>query len=338
MNIKKIFYIQLFFVLLTNCMQEAKLGSSWHFNAKILKNKKTTKNKLLQEGFQQISFTSTNNMNIVGLFREKKDATCTIIFSHGFCPGGKELFAPFVKLAPKYCNLLFLDLRSAGESDGPNMFWKMRNYGKTDYQDIINAIHFVNKKTSGKPIIIFGWCSGAFNSATALIHLKDDLKALNIQGLIFDSGFGSIIEMAHVPFIDLDKKYIPKFVLTLYRGDKKKAKQSYICTFSTFFCKSLLHGLSLFVKPPIKKREPKTNLYDKIQNISIPIFFIHAEDDEYAPWQHTQKLVEITPQKSLWLIKPGKSRHATNHLKQKEQYQQKLHQWLQSIFTKNQLT
>jgi len=334
MNTRMLITFQIFFIFLTtNCTQEEKLGSSWHFDSKILRDRKTAKRKLLQEGFKEISFTSTNNINIVGLFLERKDAKCTVIFSHGFCPGGKEIFAPFVKLTPEYCNLLFLDLRSCGESEGPTLFSKVRHYGKTDYQDIVHAIKFVNEKTSSKPIIVFGWCSGAFNAATAIIHLKEELEKLNVKGLMFDSGFGSIMEMSHVPFVDLDKKFVPGFILKLYGGDKKRAKQSYLCKFSTFCYKSFFYVVSLFLKPAIKKREPETNLYDKIQDIEIPMLVIHAQDDDYAPWQNVQKLVENISQKELWLIENGRSSHATNHLKLKEEYMGHMHEWLNSILS-----
>jgi len=338
MNLKKLIIFQIFFIFLINCSQGEKLGTSWHFDTKILRNQKLTKNKLLQEGFEQIYFESEQNITITGLFLERKNSTCTIIFSHGFCPGGKEVFAPFVKIAPENCNLLFLDLMGYGESEGPSLFSNAKNYGKNDYKAIVSAIKFVNKKTYAKPIIIFGWCSGAFNSATAVIHLKNDLQKLHVIGLIFDSGFGSIIEMSHIPFLHLDNKYIPKFVLKLYGGDKKRAKQSYLCKFSTLCCKSFLHTINLFIKPSIRKREPETNLYDKIQTIEIPVFIIHTQDDNYAPWENVQKLVEKIPQKELWIIENDRSLHAANHLKLKDEYKEHMGIWINEIISKNTLT
>jgi len=329
-NVKQLILLQIFLFFLTNCAQEEKLGSSWHFDTKILRNPKITKQKLLQEGFEEISFKSTNNINIIGLLLERKDAKYTIIFSHGFC-NHKEIFAPFVKLAPEYCNLLFLDLRSRGESEGPSFLSRVFFYGKTDYQDVINAIKFVNKKIPDKPIIVFGWCSGAFNSATALIHLEDDLGKLNVKGLVFDSGFGSVIEMSHVPTIYLETRYVPGCILKLYSNDKQRAKKSYLCALYVFCLKNLFHMVLPLAKLSIRKREPETNLYDKIQNLEIPVLVIHAQDDNYAPWKKAQKLIERIKQKDLWIIESGRSQHSRNHLYLKEEYKQNMHKWLEKV-------
>jgi len=332
MNARLFVLLQILFVFLASYAQDEKLGSSWHFDAKFLSNRKAAKEKLLKEGFTEVSFRSINNLKLVGLLREKKDASYTIIFSHGLCHY-KEIFAPFVKLAPENCNLFFFDMRGAGGSEGPNFTSKSISYGKTDYQDIVHAIQFVNKKTSGKPIIVFGWCSGAFSCARAVIHLENDLEKLNVKGLIFDSGFGSVLEMTHVPPLHLKHRFIPGCILKLYGGNREKAKQSYLCKLSVLFLLSCFHTLFLFLKPSIAKREPETNLYDKARNIKVPMFAIHCEDDYYTPWQSIEKLVKNIGQKDVWLIEAGRSQHAKNHIKLKEEYQQNLHRWLQSTIS-----
>jgi len=346
MIIKKAFLFTLLLTIFTTTYTgEEKLGASWHFDVNILRDKKITKQKLLEDGFVQVAFESfSENKNerpitLQGLFLRKKNTKCTIIFSHGFCPGGKEKFAPLVKLAPDYCNLLFIELRGHGESEGPHFISRVKHYGKNEYKDIFGAIKFAQKETDNKPIIIFGWCSGAFHSATTLLKMKNKAKKANVKGLIFDSGFGSLMEISQVPYFHIRNSFTPGLFVKWYDGDKKRASQSYICKFTYhFLLKPLMWGIDLYTKPSIRKREPKTNLYDKISNLYFPTLFIHAADDQYAPWEHVKKLVEATPEKELWLIQEGLSTHATNHLKVKMEYKKRMYKFIEKLITQKRLT
>jgi len=320
-------------VTLFAVIKTEKLGETWHFNTRIVGNKILTKEKLLLEGFQEISFSTENNMKLKGLFLERENAKATISFFHGFCPGGKENFTPFVKLAPDYCNLLFVDMSSYGESEGPNFYLNLRNYGKNNYKDIVNAMTFVNKKTDGLPQIIFGWCSGAFHAASALIDLEDKIKGMNIKGLIFDSGFSSLIQISKSPLYHIRHKYTPKLLAPLFGGNKKRAKNSFICKCTSFCLCYFLELVGLFILPAIKEREPESNLYDKIGHLNLPILVIHAEDDKYSPWEKLQKTIEKMPNKELWLIEAGKSSHAENHLKAKHDYKLYMEAWMETLLT-----
>jgi len=308
------------------------LGDSWHFNSKILRNKTVTKQKLIQEGFTEITCTSEDGVTLQGLFLKREQAKGTILFFHGFCPGGKEVFAPFVKITPSNYNLFFVDMRSYGESSGPNFYLHLRNYGANNYKDVIDAIQLINAKTNGLDQIIFGWCSGAFHCATALVKAKEICNQCNVKGLIFDSGFGSILQISEAPLYHVRYKYIPKLIAPLYGGDKKRASRSTICRLTSFFLSAVLRTISLFILPPIRKRESETNLFDKIDQLGdLPVLVIHAEDDNYSPWETVQPLVQNIKNKELWLIPRGKSSHAETHLKQKEAYKSRLGRWLADL-------
>jgi len=341
MVIKKFFtLLALVTICLTAQASEEKLGESWHFDVNILRDKKRTKEKLLQDGFAQVDIQSfkedvkEKSLTLQGLFLERKDAKATIICTHGFCPGGKEKFAPLVKLVPEYCNLLFIELRGHGESEGPSFICRVKNYGKNEYKDIFGAIQFAQSKTNNKPIVIFGWCSGAFHSATTLLKMEQEAKTANVKGLVFDSGFGSLMEISQVPYLHIKNSYTPSLFVKWYNGDKKRASQSYMCKL-TYHCilKPLMWGIEFWTKPSIRKREPQTNLYDKIGQLHFPTLVIHAQDDQYAPWENLKKLVDAIPEKDLWLVPEGTSVHATNHLKVKEEYKDKLHQFIKKLIS-----
>lgn len=343
MQTKKLTFILLINFLLAyscTCICTENLGDSWHFDSKTLRDPQLTKKKLIEDGCKQVYFENEGKTKLSGLFLERKDARATIIFTHGFCPGGKEAFAPFLKLAPDYCNLLFIDLKGYGESEGPNMLYNINNYGSEEYKDILGAIKFVNtnETTKNTPVIVFGWCAGAFNSATALTKLQasstpsdNKIKNSHIKGLIFDSGFGSISEISDVPKKHIQESYLPGVFAKFYSGNKKRASQSYICQLTILMLAPLFKILEFFIKPQIQKREAQTNLYDKIQDLKTPVLIIHSQDDTYAKWDNVKELSDSIPNKEIWLIEKGKSGHANNHLKVKQEYKDHLQAWTDAI-------
>ncbi|MFC1841513.1 hypothetical protein ACFLYA_00410 [Candidatus Dependentiae bacterium] len=210
-GIKKLFLLGLsLFSLNLICMEGEQLQNDWHFDTKFLSKTKEVRKRLLEEGreedrFEAVDFKSIKDQNIKlkGLFRKRANARYTIIFTPGFFCGHKEGFAPFAKLAPTDCNLLFTELRNRGESSGNGLLAPLTTaggYGVHEPEDLAGAILYAAEKTDGKPIILFGWCSGALITVRTLEKLRelsrehnlDFIRGLNIQGFIFDSGFGSL--------------------------------------------------------------------------------------------------------------------------------------------------
>ncbi|EKD23411.1 MAG: hypothetical protein ACD_82C00056G0001 [uncultured bacterium] len=292
---------------------------------------------------------------IKSLFLERPNSRATIIFTPGFWPGNKECFAPFVKIAPQDCNLLFLELGGHGESPsksccsnassclgtpdygcclpglpewltnnslckGANFFLGLKEYGLHEYNEIIAAIsHTSQQLAQGKPIILFGWCAGAFISARTLIKLRemsttenDLIKNFNIQGLIFDSGFASIADI-----MPNAKGYIKKTFL--------KGIFSSIADFIVNWL--VIAPAKLIFGPSIRENNLEINLYDKIQTISdIKTFFIHSTNDSLAPIEKIKTLSNNITNKEFWETEGD--HHAKNQLVYKEQYKTKLTDWL----------
>lgn len=292
---------------------------------------------------------------IKGLFLERPNSRATIIFTPGFWPGNKEGFSPFVKIAPQDCNLLFLELSGHGESPSKsfcsnassclgtpdigsylpslpegitnNSLLKstifllgLKEYGLNEHNEIIAAISHTSKQLSqNKPIILFGWCSGAFISARTLIKLKemstaenDLIKNFNIQGLIFDSGFASVTDI-----MPNAKGYIKK---TFFKG--------IFSSIADFMIKWLIIApAKLIFGPSVRENNLEINLYDKIQAISdIKTFFIHSTNDSLAPIENIKQLSNSITNKEFWETEGDQ--HAKNQLVYKEQYKTKLENWL----------
>ncbi len=292
------------------------------YSTSFLKNYIAVRESLKEHGFTEITFKTPDNLNLHGLFLSRPDATCTVIVCAGWFPGRKEGMATFYALLPDYCNIVLFDARGHGESDG-SLLWRLWEYGLHEYKDILGAISYVND-TNNLPIIITGICSGAFNAAHALIHLEKNNKKTqsNIKGLIFDSGWGSVTEIARTaPPAGIEKR-LPALFSFIY-ATKNQIRQSFIyklcsfitqnsCKISYYFC----------TKPLVKYHEQITTLFDKIHHIASPILFIHSHDDTYAKKSDAFKLSQLAPLTTCWWIK--QSFHAKHHLIHKELYKEKI--------------
>jgi len=292
------------------------------YSVPFLKDYLGTRTFLKEIGFQEITFRTPDKLTLSGLFLTRPHATCNVIVCAGWFPGRKEGMATFYALLPEYCNILFFDARGRGESEGP-LLWKVWRYGISEYKDIIGAIAYINKQND-LPIIIGGTCSGVFNAAHAIIALikNNKLTQSHVKGLFFDSGWGSVVTMSQSSAIANIKKYIGKIAKFLH-GTQKNIEQSSlykICSHCTLYCFKNIHFLC--AKPLITQYEHKTNLFDKIHQINLPILFIHSYDDTHADIAHAIQLSTLAPNKQCWWIE--KSSHAKHHLIHKELYKEKL--------------
>jgi pimeloyl-ACP methyl ester carboxylesterase len=281
---------------------------------------------LKEHGFSEITFKTPDNLTLHGLFLSRPNATSNVIVCAGWLPGKKEGMATFYDLLPTDCNILFFDARGHGNSEGP-LLWKLWEYGIHEYKDVLGAISYLND-TNALPIIIVGICSGAFNAAHALVDLAKDNKteSSHIKGLVFDSGWGSVTEIARTaPPAGLEKRLIN--LLKHIYASKHQITQSYIfklCSLITHINYTISYHIC--TKHVTNYYEHITTLFDKIHCISTPILFIHSSDDTYAIKSDALKLSELASHTTCWWIK--ESFHAKHHLIHKELYKEKLHDFL----------
>lgn len=332
------------------------IGQSWHFNRDILRDPLRTKQLLLQEGFEEVTIDSgipmpgqRTNIGLKGLFLERKDAAgnptaeATIVFFHGFHPDRKELFAPFVKIAPENCNLLFVDMRSHGETEGVASLTKKvltGMYGKTEFADVLATCAFVAQKTDRKPQILLGRSTGTLFVTKALLQLKqaNALADLHIKGFIFDSGFESIYDAAGSSFTHL------KTILGVNPRPSPTSLFSSLLSWVTLpvdylmslAISALYRSISYLSGQPGPALEQVTDLKNKIGNLgNLPIMFIHSMDDSYSSFAKINELAQKTPEQNrIFLpIPPERSRHAQHHLYLPGEYKQYLEQFIRFALT-----
>lgn len=317
MKIKFSFFLILFTFFCCHGIQEIESFYSTSF----LRNYKAVRTSLWHAGFQKITFKTSDNLTLVGLYLKRPNATCTVIVCAGWRPGRKEGLATFYNLLPIYCNILLFDARGRGESEG-SFLGNIKQYGIHEYKDIAAAISWINNENT-LPIILIGFCSGAFNAVHTLIDLQNrNITTSHVKGLVFDSGWGSVLDVtASASFANIQESLIAVFKYIL--KDKEIIKKSLLFKLSHNCARYICNRAHcLFIKPWIKKYESKTNLFDKIDRLNTPILFIHSYDDQHADIHNVIKLSKLAPFNSYWWIK--KSYHTCHHLIHKKLYKEKI--------------
>ena len=296
------------------------------YSTSSLKNHTVVQEYLKSVGFKKITFTTSDNFKLVGLFLARPHARYNVIVCAGWFPGKKEGMATFYALLPEDCNILLFDARGHGESQG-SLLWKLWRYGIDEYKDITAAVSWLNSNNMS-PIIIAGICSGAFNATHAISYIEKNHPNHNVKGLIFDSGWGSISQIIKTSPIAGIKKRIACFMS--YFCKKKSLQNNYLyraCSYSMEHICALCNYLC--AEPLAAQYEHTTNLFNIIEAITTPILFIHSYDDVYAEIGDAINLSLLAPHKQCWWIE--KSSHAKHHLIHKDLYKEKVIDFINSV-------
>lgn len=325
MNNKLIFLL----LILTNVTYASKHNNwaeSMYFNTTFLRNYDLVEQMLIEEeGFEHVTFPSSDGLKLSGILLKRPGAKTTIIFCAGFFPGRKEGQAPVYKMLPTTYNVLLFDARGHAKSEGP-FFSTLGHYGRNEYKDVLGAIDFVQKQVGGA-IIIYGVCAGSVHATHALLNIEKEKKS-NIIGLVFDSGFGSTLDLESALSYHIREKFMPNY-FTWY-ANKEKIRETYFFRACSFFATKLLSGLNeLLFMGKIRKYNHETKLSDKIHKLDIPTFFIHCKNDAYSPFEKIVTLAESVENKEVWWLED--SSHSNNALKHKHEYKKRLLNFFDSI-------
>ena len=296
-----------------------------YFNTKFLSDYNTvTKTLIKHEGFEEVTFTTPDGIELNGLMRKKSNALYNIIFCAGFYPGRKEGLASFIKIVPENTNLLFFDARGHGKSHGKFLSTIYR-YGIDEHKDVLGALACI-KQHNNQPIIVHGICAGALHAAHALS--TPAAQDYNIKGLVFDSGLDSPLNATSIPTKHFSEKIIPRFCLQMYSKDTMSSvKERYLCKITSSITRFFFNIIIATLKPILERKRDIVNISNKMEKIKCPVLYIHSDDDNYSPIDTVKSLYEKTTHKENWWIH-DKSEHALHHLKHTTQYKTVLNKFL----------
>lgn len=279
------------------------LESSRFFDTSFISKYPEVKKVLInEEGFTEVFFDTPAGHKLQGLVRTVQNPDFSIIFCSGFLPGKQEGIATFITMMPKNCNILFFNGHGKGKSTGLLSFMNLKDYGRYDYLDTIGAIDYMHSLNNG-PLFIHGICAGAFHAAHALLQLKHTVYKYNIRGLVFDSAWSSVEQVMRGVITDIQAHTQSSIAHAgLKVGD-------------LFAC--------YVASPVVQWHAHETDLENHIQNLNIPVLFIHSKDDTLARFDVVERLSKKVKKPTCWWIdKPSK--HGCHHLKHKDEYANRL--------------
>ncbi len=128
-----------------------------------------------QFGGQEVMLLTDDLMRISALYFKRPNAKINLIYVPGFFfdqTPTKEWCAPFAALFPEF-NILSIDWRGAGSSEGITGFLRKNSFGTNAYPDIQAAIEFM-KRENNNPTILIGFCFGAAMNMISTIQAQQE--------------------------------------------------------------------------------------------------------------------------------------------------------------------
>lgn len=243
--------------------------------------------------FQNVTFKSNDGKTrLNGWMMSTKNATGTIIFSHGYRGSRTKAPTHSLKLAKFYLengyNVLMFDYRNAGESAG-----KLSTVGLMETEDLIGAIDYIKRNKKSK-IVLIGWSTGGSSALMAAAKRS-------VDAIITDSAFHNL------------EAYL----------NENLAKWTKLPSF--------INPFIMFAFPLITKgKHPRmVKPIESLDKLHCPIYFIHNEKDSMIPHESAINMYKTYKgKKELWITSKGN--HVTNHISNND-YLEKTNIFLDAI-------
>ena len=127
--------------------------------------------------YENVSFTTSDNIKIKAWLIESKKANGTVIVGHGYPFDKGNILPVALFLYPDY-NLLFYDHRYFGESEG-----RITTGGFKEVEDVKAAVEFARKRFPKQPIALYGFSL----SASSMLMSRE-----NVNAIIADSPYSDL--------------------------------------------------------------------------------------------------------------------------------------------------
>ncbi len=246
---------------------------------------RSSSEKLLNSGTEEITIESSDGIKLVGHFQGAKNPKRVIIAMHGWRSSWASDFGAAADFwRENDCEVLYAEQRGQGNSEGDYM-----GFGLLERYDCLDWINWVNERTGGNlPIYLSGISMGA---TTVLMAAGLDLPE-NVKGITADCGFTS----PHGIW-----KYVSESNLHIPYSGIQAAIINDMC------------------KKHINMSADECTTIDAMKHCKIPVLFIHGTDDKFVPISMTYENYKACTAPKKLLVVPG-AEHGMSFLVDNELY------------------
>lgn len=266
----------------------------------LLKKIEDGRNKMRNTPYEDMEITSFDGLKLVGQFyRAEKDMGRYLICMHGYRSSPEDFMCALGQFLSLGYNVLLVNQRAHGKSEG-----KWITFGVKERRDCISWCNHLIKTFGNDIKVVFDGLS--MGATTVLMAASEPDIPKNVVGIMADCGFSSPFDIiAHVAKKDM---HIPKFPLLYLMIPAVK-----------FWA-----GFSLTKYSTIKS----------VKKTSLPILFIHGQDDDFVPCDMSVAAYNARPQNSILFTVPG-AKHGLSYLIDEEGCSKACEDFLLSVVSDN---
>ncbi len=212
--------------------------------------------------FSKINIQSFDQLKLVGHYFDAHSDK-TVIVLHGFGQEYREM-QPYCKFFyEKNFNILVVDNRGHGESEGHIGF------GWLDKNDILSWIYYLNKKSPENKIVLFGLSMGG----TSVCCASGENLPKNVRAIVSDCAFANAdTQIEHI----LRNKKLLKAIFKKHLYDFSKR----------------VHGFDIMQIDATKM----------VRLCKLPIMFIHGQKDNFVPVENALILHDSAENSEKFLV------------------------------------
>lgn len=216
-----------------------------------------------------------------------------VIVLHGYRSNPESVISIGRHFSEKGYNVLIPYMRATGESEGEYI-----GMGWLDKDDLKCWIDLIIKQNNNSNIILHGSSMGA---ATVLMASGDELPS-NVKAIIEDSGYTSVWDI----FASEAKA---RFNLPAF---------------------PVLNMFEIVANFRAKYDIKEASALEQVKKATVPILFIHGDNDDFVPEYMCEKLYEVANCKKDKLIIHGAG-HTESRYKEPEKYYNKIFDFLDNV-------
>ena len=243
---------------------------------------------------EKVEITANDGITLKGTeYIKDEQINDWVIVLHGYRSNPESVISIGMHISEKGYNVLIPYMRATGESEGEYI-----GMGWLDKDDLKCWIDLIIKQNNNSNIILHGSSMGA---ATVLMASGDELPS-NVKAIIEDSGYTSVWDI----FASEAKA---RFNLPAF---------------------PVLNMFEIVANFRAKYNIKEASALEQVKKATVPILFIHGDNDDFVPEYMCEKLYEAANCKKDKLIIHSAG-HTESRYKEPETYYNKIFDFLDNV-------